>query len=226
MFIYTVLEAVVGIVAGILLAACTKKVDGVEYKVTTGGVIVTNYVGAGTPVSSAKTQFENLAAQKGDTIKFIFDADGKIKSAYVVETVLGFVTAVNSEKVTISASPAVGAIKIADHEVYEGIAKKDVVTVTTLYTGDNTLYIVEKADVVSGTVDGYKNTEKVTVDGEVYEIYDKDSTLVDLTFTTSDVTAFTTGSIGETFDLYFVNGKVHAAVKTSATANNYSLVIL
>ena len=31
MFIYTVLEAVVGIVAGILLAACTKKVDGVEY---------------------------------------------------------------------------------------------------------------------------------------------------------------------------------------------------
>lgn len=201
------------------------KVDGVEYKVTDGGVIVTNYAGAGTAVSTPKTQFEGLAAQKGDTIKFIFDADGKIKSAYVVETVLGFVTAVNSEKVTISATPAVGAIKIADHEVYEGIAKKDVVNVTKLYTGDNTLYIVEKAEVVSGTVDGYKNKEKVTLDGETYEIYGKTANMVDLTFTSSDKDFFTTGDIAETFDLYFVNGKVGAAVKTSATANNYSLVI-
>ena len=31
MFLYTVIEAIVGVVAGILLAACTKKADGVTY---------------------------------------------------------------------------------------------------------------------------------------------------------------------------------------------------
>ena len=31
MFLYTVIEAIVGVVAGILLAVCTKKVDGVVY---------------------------------------------------------------------------------------------------------------------------------------------------------------------------------------------------
>ena len=31
MFLYTVIEAVVGVLAGILLAACTKKADGVVY---------------------------------------------------------------------------------------------------------------------------------------------------------------------------------------------------
>ena len=31
MFLYTVIEAIVGLVAGILLAACSKKADGVVY---------------------------------------------------------------------------------------------------------------------------------------------------------------------------------------------------
>ena len=31
MFLYTVIEAIVGLVAGILLAACSKKADGVIY---------------------------------------------------------------------------------------------------------------------------------------------------------------------------------------------------
>ena len=42
MFLYTVIEAVVGIVAGILLAACTKKAPGVTYNEMDKTGLITN----------------------------------------------------------------------------------------------------------------------------------------------------------------------------------------
>ncbi|MDD5938773.1 MAG: hypothetical protein PUC36_07160, partial [Clostridiales bacterium] len=127
-------------------------------------------------------------------------------------------------------------IKIADNEVYEGVAKGDVVVVTTLYaasaTNDDAYSIVEKAEVISGKVSGYKTTtsagvtsyENVTVDGTTYTLYNKASLLAAIPDETP-TTTFADTDIGEEFDLYMVNGYVGAAIQTSESANNYSVVL-
>ena len=210
-------------------------VDGTKYDTLNTVKVVTNYdvsngvdkaandgnSGANSALTTA------LKAANGNTIKFVFDSDGKIATAYVVTSKLATVTAVNSEKVTMN--NGVGTIKIADNDVYSGIAKNDVVVVTTSYKtnayDDGAYTVVEKAEVVSGTVNGFKGNETVTLDGTVYKIYGNAA----LTFTSiggeTGITAFGTTSIGETFNLYLVNGYVYGAVQTSEAASNYSLVL-
>ena len=217
------------------------QIDGVKYDVaaapdTTSDIIVKNYgastVAAGTAnEAGTKAAIEALAAQKGDTVKFIFNDNGKICKAYVVESKLAVVTAVNNEKVTMNSS--VGSIVIADNDVYSGIKKNDVVVVTTLYkstaTTDGAYTIVEKAEVVTGKVTSYtaatsSTTEKVVLDGTTYKIYNKAAMPTSVGSETGTA-AFTTSDINGTFDLYLVNGMVAAAVKTSESATNYSLVV-
>ncbi len=217
------------------------QIDGVKYDVaaaaeTTTVVVVENY-GASTKTAGTadkagtKAAIESLSAQKGDTVKFIMNEDGEIAKAYVVKSVLTHVTAVNSEKVSIS---GLGSITIADNELYEGIAKDDVVVATTLYntsaTADGAYTIVEKAETVSGTINGFKNAasknETITLDGTVYKVYGKTDLDISLG---SDVSGLTdvvdSDDIGETFTLYLVNGYVAAAAQTSESASNYSLVL-
>ena len=207
------------------------KVADTEYDVAniTAGtnIIETNYgaVAAtdGNGTNANATAFKGLSGQNGNTVKFILNDDGEVTKAYVQTYKLGTVTAVNSEKVTIS---GLGSIKIADSEIYDGVAKDDVVVYSQLYKNalaDATV-VVTKAEVVSGKVTGYKGTENVTVDGTVYKIYNKAAMLPNVGGETG-TTAFADTDIGETFDLYLVNGYVAAAVQTSDSASNYSLVI-
>ena len=177
---------------------------------------------AGDGVNSALTTA--LKAAKGDTIKAVTDSDGKVTTIYVTETKLGVVTAKNSEKVSIS---GIGTLTIADHEIYDGIAVDDVVNVTVLYkdkaTTDGALAIVEEAEVISGEVDSYKGTESVTLDGTTYKIYDgKAMTTTGLG--SKATAAFNGDDLGESFDLYMVNGYVAAAKQTSESASNYSVI--
>ena len=214
------------------------QIDGVKYDVAAAAdattvVVVKNYgassvtAGAAT-AAGTKAAIEGLASQKGDTVKFIFNSDGKIAKAYVVESTLSYVTAVNKEKVSLN---GVGSITIADNELYEGIAKNDVVVVTTLYkssaTADGAYTIVEKAEVVSGTVNGYKGTpnETITLDGTAYKVYGKVAMMGSLAGLSGVKTTITSTEIGEKFDLYMVNGYVRAAVQTTESASNYSLVL-
>ena len=179
--------------------------------------------------NSYEDAFQALASQKGDTVKFILNSDGEVEKAYLVESTLNYVSAVNNEKVSIS---NIGSIKIADHDIYDGVAKGDVVTVTTLYSGDNTLYVVEEAQVVSGTVTGLKDKDgknsTITLDGTAYKVYGATDMMAPSSLGSSVTgldAVIETNLIGETFDLYLVNGYVRAAAQTSESASNYSLIV-
>ena len=211
------------------------KVNGTEYKLAAPAnntaLVVKNF-GVSTvnsdsdaTVAEAKTIFSNLSAQKGDTVKFILNSDGKVVKAYVTETTLSYISSVNSEKVTVN---GIGAIKKADNVIYADAAKNDVVTVTAMYpAGDNRVYVVEKADVVSGEVKGFKGTpnEAITLDGTTYKVYNKANMPSTLANKDNVKQAIDADLIGEKFDLYLVNGYVAAAVQTSESASNYSLVL-
>ena len=217
------------------------KVNGTEYKVAAPAnarvaLVVKNY-GVSTVAATnnttnttateaaAKEAFEALSAQKGDTVKFILNSDGKVCKAYVTETTLSYISSVNSEKVTVN---GIGAIKKADNVIYADAAKNDIVTVTAMYpAGDNRVYVVEKADVVSGEVKGFKGApnEAITLDGTTYKVYNKANMPSTLANKDNVKQAITADLIGEKFDLYLVNGYVAAAVQTSESASNYSLVL-
>ena len=181
-------------------------------------------------LASAKNAFVALRQeQNGDTIKFVCDNDGKIAAAYVVETKIAAVTAVNSAKITLN--NGVGTVTIANGDVEEGLKKGDVVTATVLYKDaankDDAYVIVKKAESVTGEVNGYKLAENVTVDGKAYKILEKSPLLSPIPDEDDVITSFNTGDntyIGEDVTLYLVNGYVGAAVQNSEAANNYSLV--
>ena len=191
-------------------------------------VVITNYGGyddvKAATTTDAEAKFVALGKQNGDTIKFILNDDGEVAVAYVTKTVLENVTAVSSAKVTIS---GLGTIELKDNDVYSGIAKNDVVAITRYYdtTAADAYTVVEKADVVSGEVTSFKANESVTIDGTVYKIYNKSATMPSTVGGESGIQAFTTSHIGEKVDLYLVNGYVAAAVQTTESASNYSLVI-
>ncbi len=208
------------------------EIDDVEYDVTsaTSGVLInTNYGASTTPANGTTANvnaIEGLSNETGDTVKFILNDANEIERAYVVTSKIAAVTAVNSERVTMN--NGVGSIEIADNDVYEDIARGDVVVVTTLYkddaTDDGAYTIVELAETVSGEVTGFKGTENVSVDGTAYNIYDEMSLLNAIPDETP-TTTFTDADIGEDFTLYLVNGYVGAAIQTSESANNYSVVL-
>ena len=86
---------------------------------------------SGTSADDVATAFSNLKAVSADTIKFVCNENGDITRAYVVESKLARVTAVNNEKVSLN--NGVGSIKIEDNDIYKDVAKDDIVLVTTLY---------------------------------------------------------------------------------------------
>ncbi len=207
------------------------EINGTDYDVATiadGTTVVVYNQGGYADVktasgTSAESIFEGLKAQNGDTIKFILNDEGEVTKAYVTQTKLGTVTAVSSSKVTIS---GLGTIEIDGNSVYSDVAKDDVVTYAKYYntTLADAYVVVEKAEVVSGEVTSYKGAESVTVDGDVYKIYNK-ANMPGSVAGESGITAFDSDIVGETVDLYLVNGYVGAAVQTTESATNYSVVI-
>ena len=167
------------------------------------------------------TELCKLKATSADTIKFICNDDGDIVKAYVVESKLARVTAVNSEKVTIN--NGVGTIKFEDNDIYDGAKKDDIVVVTTLYntkaTNSAAKSIVTKAATVEGKLTSFKGTDKVSIDGTSYDIAKLEGTSVD-----SDFESSFKDQIGESYILYTIGGIVYAAKQTSEGAKNYAVV--
>ncbi|MCI9265005.1 MAG: S-layer homology domain-containing protein [Oscillospiraceae bacterium] len=229
-------------------------IDGTKYDTANSVDVVVNYTSAartagvlaanGTKSEDATNGSSSgnsdltkaLKFSTGDTLKAIIDPDdNEIKTIYVTTSKLAAVTAVNSSKVTMNNN--VGAIKIEDNDVADGLKKGDVVAVTTLYkakakaTDDDAFTIVKKAEVIEGEVDGWKESKTVTVDGTAQKIYNEAASFMltgtaipdeDNTITTFKDTGNT--YIGEDVKLYMLNGYVGAAVQTSESASNYSLV--
>ena len=205
------------------------KIDGTKYT-TLAGAYYTNYIntsGAGTAV--AADGWNALNADNGNTVKFILNDDGKVVKAYVTTTVLSYVTAVNNEKVTIS---GLGSIKLADNEIYSGIAKNDFVTYTKLYDTNtaDAYVVVEKAATIEGKVEGHKvktatSTDSLTVNGTTYPVYNKAAMIATAVDNTSGLAYIQDTDIGETVKLYMVNGYVGRVEKVSDSLSNYALVI-
>ena len=169
----------------------------------------------------ADDMISKLKATSADTVKFICNDDGDIVKAYVVESKLARVTAVNSEKVSIN--NGVGTIKFEDNDIYDGVKKDDIVVVTTLYntkaTNSAAKSTVVKAATVEGKLTSFKGTSKVSIDGTSYDIASLATTAVDSDFETSF-----TDQIGESYILYTIGGIVYAAKQTSEGAKNYAVV--
>ncbi len=223
------------------------KIDGTKYDLrayenSKGGVnVYTNYKATPAVYGKAagdlfKTTDDNsqlttdLKKVNGNTIKLVIN-DGEVTDIYVTTSDLAVVLAKNSEKITLNNN--FGSFKIDDNDVYEDIKKGDVVVATRLYNddADKGYTIVEKAEVVTGEVSKYKTTTKdkvttyntVTVDGETYKIYNEVK-LFNSGLGSDAVQEFK-DKIGEEFDLYLVKGFARAAVQTSESASNWSVVL-
>ena len=197
--------------------------EGYEYINVNYGAKSEKGATGGTTAESVAKKFNELKAVSADTIKFVCNENGDITRAYVVESKLARVTAVNNEKVSLN--NGVGSIKIEDNDIYKDVAKDDIVLVTTLYnpsaTASDAYTTVTKAETVEGKLTGYNGTEKVTVDGTTYDIVEgKIDTYkaVDSDFVTSFV-----NQIDETVKLYLVGGIVYAAEMVTE-ATQYAVV--
>ena len=202
------------------------KFNDVEHDWVGGGSIVYNY-GAKSADVMNQTNLSKLEVASGDTIKFIENDNGKIERAYVVESSISKLTAVNSSKVSID---GVGSIEIKDNTIYDKAAKDDVVVYTKLYKSnkDDATFVVTKADTVTGKVKSFNGLEKVNVDGTSYSI---DATELDTSNSTTKLPNLTDNNI-ETFQnsnleknatLYLINGFVGAA-DSDVDDSTYALV--
>ena len=167
-----------------------------------------------------------LKKQSGDAIKFVCNSDNKIFRAYVTESKLAKVNSVNSDKVSLS---GVASIKFEDNNIYSGIKKDDVVVVTTYFnssaTSDDAYSVVEKAETVTGKLEGFKLTSssavtKVTVAGTSYNV-EKEALASGLT--DDAVTTLNNNNINDEVTLYLVNGYV-GAIDAPDTASDYAYV--
>ncbi len=171
--------------------------------------------------------------QSADTIKFVTattgDDIGRIIAAYVVTQRIGKVTAISSDRITISGTGA-GAIDIAGNNIEDGLAKDDVVVYTKLYKSDkdDAYFTVAKADAVEGTLTGFKKETgyvNVSVDGTTYEVNKnvKDKTTLD-SITDDPLTDPADNNIGDTVRVYLVGGKVGAIQLIDENGGKYALV--
>ncbi len=218
------------------------KLDGVEYKVAVPAtassvVVVKNYNNADTVAVTAQTaadaQDKFVALNTGktnDPVKVILNANGEVQSAYVVEYTIGRVSAVNSTKVTIT---GLGAITLADNDVYEGIAKDDVVVYTRFYDKTTDLsksfVTVKKAETVEGKLTGWKGAaskvENLVIDGTTYKVEGEAMQQPNSDCKSStDITGGTNVKLNDEVKVYLVNGMAAALEVTKTEGNAYALI--
>ena len=205
------------------------KFGGVKYDIDTanGVEVVVNYItDAPTTYTNAATlQSSVLKFQSVDTIKFVTNEDGKINAAYITEYYAGKVSGVTSSKVTIS---GVGAIEIEDNDIFEGIAKDDVVAYTRFYdtNKDDAFFTVTKTESVEGELTGYKQDGglyvNVVVDGTTYKIEGKPAAIANLT--DDAITTPASGNIGDTVRVFLVNGMAVAVQSIDQTGGKYAMI--
>jgi len=211
-----------------------------QVNVTYNYATTTSYQGNQLKGTSSATSAlsDALRAKNGDPVKVIFNQDNQVESVYVTHSTLGVVTSVGNDKISIV---GVGSLDREDHEFYDGIATDDVVVVTQLYDTKvaDSYCIVEPAEVVTGTIEAYKQiadllpndkiNENIRVDGTEYKVahFDKDSKdsmLTDAALGDDARPNVTDEDLGEEAELYLINGYV-GGVKMITTNNNYSVVI-
>lgn len=145
------------------------KVAGTQYDVvTTNKIDVVNNFGAkATVVDVPVAQFDKnpagtYAIKSGDKIKFTSNKDGRINKAYIVATTFHKVAAVNADTINIIGK---GTMKKVNNKFYDGIAKDDIVSVTTYYdsnvTDDTSYSVVEKAEVVTEVLTAIRSDNEI-----------------------------------------------------------------
>ena len=176
---------------------------------------------------AAKAIFEALkVSQSGDAVKFVCNEDGEVTNAYVVNTAISYVTAVTGSKITIA---SVGTINIDDNDIYEGVAKNDIVTYTKFYNSDkdDAFYTVTKAEAIEGEMTGYKLDKgayvNVTLDGTTYKTNRKALGAATIDSDTTKTT-FDGDDIGESYTIYMVNGYVGYVIQESDSANKLAII--
>ena len=198
--------------------------EGYEYINVNYGAKSEKGATGGTTAESVAKKFNELKAVSADTIKFVCNENGDITRAYVVESKLARVTAVNNEKVSLN--NGVGSIKIEDNDIYKDVAKDDIVLVTTLYntsaTASDAYTTVTKAETVEGKLTGYNGVKQITVDGTTYDAY-LDNIAQNKSVDSDFLQSAPANQIGETVKLYLVNGIAYAAEMVTETTQ-YAVV--
>ena len=197
-----------------------------DYVDGTANGIVTNYH---TTAALNDSNLNSLMVQSGDTIKFVCNDSGKIVGAYVIESSMAKVTSVTDETVTLS---TLGTINFEGNDVYDGIAKDDVVVYTRLYDNgsdlDDATFVVTKAEVVTGEITAYNTAVSgewsVTIDGTEYKI-DATGLVTSNTLVSDAVALPDADEIGTTVDAYLINGMVKTLDRVSDTELYYALVL-
>ena len=188
-----------------------------QYKATETINVYTNYKtdSASKPVAN----FDKNGAyykDSADTIKFI-EKDGKITSAYIVETKFAEISSINSTKLSLSGGVSKAGIEIEDNDVYSGAKKNDIVAVQVLY--DDAYYVISKANIVKADISASKSNTEVKIDGN----YTK---LSQTTVTTKigDYDLFAITDLGETYEFIMYGDYWVAAQQVSESAKDYAVV--
>ena len=182
-------------------------ISGTEYDLT--GTSVAFYAMKATAADTDETTAKSAAA-KGYTMKAIDNTDdGKVDVIVYVPFTVAKVTYVGSTSVTMDNS--VGNKKLADIDVYSGIAKDDMVVVTAAANTAKGVDTVVKADVVSGKVTSTKGSPvtDIAVDGTWYTLANS-----------------VTVTLGTEYNLTVVNGYVYAKdnVTSEVKVSDYAVV--
>ena len=144
---------------------------------------------------------KNGVAGKGVLTEVYMDDDGNISIVYV-NTYLAQANGdfressgtLNTVTLTSPGTFTVGTLNEEDFDNLSEFADEDYILYTVSYDGGTaTVESIEKAQVVSGSVDAYSHTESVTIDGTKYD-YAKRIDADDSAQTGSKYTEFTVGS--------------------------------
>ena len=189
----------------------------------------TNVDADGDPAYARKLAFSALnSSQNSNKVKFVTDSDGRIAQAYVESQNISYVTSVSGNKVTLN---GVGTINIDKNDIYDDVAKYDVVNYTKFYKADKdqAFFTVTKAEAVTGELTAFKNDGKwvnLTLDGKTYKVEKKPTTLASVSIdSSSSETAVDSDDIGEEFTLYLLNGYVGYVFQDTDAAAKLAVVI-
>lgn len=201
------------------------KVGGTNYESLTTLDVVNNFGAKPEVTGVAVAEFDEsgtYAIASGDKIKFTTDKDGKINKAYILETTFHKVSAVNSDTINIVGK---GALKKSDNKFYDGIAKDDMVAVTTYYNSnatDSTSYsVVQKAEVITETLTAIRNGNEIRLG--TGDFISKSSQSASSTGFAKD--SFDTNDIGNTFKVVKAGNYWVRAEQTTEASKNVATII-
>ena len=206
------------------------KVDGTTYDIEDDALVYTDNEKGVRVGASALTNGGDIQKVADDVKMIDWDNNGDYETIITKTVSVAKVTSVNSTSVALgvvgSRDKALlgnnATLDFDDDTIYEDVAKNDYAVVTkNLYTND---WIAEKAEVVSGTVDGkVANERRVRVDGEWYTLANDN---------TKTRTLWTINGGRENFEngdavtLYVVGGIAYYAESTRGNDANRSVLMV